>query len=171
MPGKWLTPFKGNRLGKQKTSTVLPGKAFDERMAAFRKERGLSESFSLTTYCTPQRTYVVTVFERFAASELFRAVRTEPVPNTPQAGSMARSASLTVATAELSGWRCVCGRGSYVRCCCGITSCRGEREDWKCPGCGASGDLEPLHEIGGSKSSAAKTSLLTSPSPLLLSKR
>lgn len=171
MKGKWLTPFKGNQLSEGKQA-ALPGKRFDQRMATFRKERGLAECFRLTTYCTLRRKHFVTVFERFAKSELFKAVRTEDSQKGYVPQALRADAMSSMATSELSGWQCLCGRGSYVRCYCGTTSCRDTREEWVCPGCGASGDLEPLQRVNGSRGEAtALAAIFKGGSPLLLPKR
>jgi len=171
MKGKWLTPFKGNQLSEAKRA-ALPSKEFDARMAAFRKERGLAECFRLSTYCTSQKKHFVTFFERFAKSELFKAVRVEASQQQYPPKALGADAISSMATAELSGWRCLCGSSSYVRCYCGTTSCRDPREEWICPSCGASGDLEPLHRVNGSKGeTSALTALFKAGGPLLLPKR
>lgn len=171
MKGKWLTPLKRKQLSKAKRA-ALPVEQFDQRVAAFRKERGLAECFSLATYCTFQKKHFVTVFERFAKSEMFKAVRTEDSPKGYVPQALRADAMSSMATSELSGWRCLCGSSSYVRCYCGTTSCRDPREEWVCPSCGASGDLEPLHRVNGSKGeTSALTALFKAGGPLLLPKR
>lgn len=166
MKGKWLklweTPVKD--------TPALESTEFDRRITEYKKERGLAETFRLTTFCQVQRVYFVTVYERYRKDELFEPVRIErfhsdvPAPAAPVV-------SYSVPASELGNWDCLCGRTGRVFCSCGRTSCRDVNAadlDWSCnPGCGFSGQLTPTRSIKGSKGSRSQALQSGASFPLL----
>lgn len=169
MKGKWLKPASKPALPAQQDGAPVVARGdFNKRIAEFKKARGLAETFQLTTFCQVRRQYFTTFFERYGPGELFKPVRKDVTDlKLSRTGSLS-GGFLQVGTSELGGWECICGRGNFVKCSCGVTSCMPTEHEWSCnPGCGAAGNLTPLHSISGSKGSAAARLFKSANLPLL----
>ncbi len=168
MKGKWLRPISAPGAPAIKDEKpLMPTDDFNCRIAAFKKARGLAETFRLTTFCQQQRKHFVTTFERYGPGELFKRVCMEEVAasNSRFGGKKQNVQQFNIS--DVAAWECACDRRSFVLCDCGRISCQPPDGNWSCmPGCGRSGPLVPLRSIDGSKGGGGASKFAKSSSAL-----